>query len=293
MKALLFLILAAFLTCTSTVRAESVGELTTRLNRLESALKKVQKNLSNNYVGSKKATAGDAEEAADAAFMQAQGLEESVRDLTGEVETFRFKQDKLTERVNKINEDVNLRFKGLEEKISKLQESLNKLTEAERKAAAAKEKEIAKEKAQAKAEENKTAGIKKEFGKMKPNDLYKNAFSALKKNDYKNAERQFEAFTILFPKHKLAGNAQYWMGESFYARGNYEQAAVAFADGFKMFRDSQKAPDNLLKLGLTMARLNKKKEACIAFKNFSKEYPKVSDAMKKRLEKEAAKVGCK
>ena len=128
---------------------------------------------------------------------------------------------------------------------------------------------------------------------MKPNELYKSAFSALKKNDYKNAERRFEAFTILFPKHNLAGNAQYWMGESFYARGNYEQAAIAFADGFKMFRNSQKAPDNLLKLGLTMARLNKKKEACIAFKTFSKEYPKVSDAMKKRLEKEAQKVGCK
>ena len=50
--------------------------------------------------------------------------------------------------------------------------------------------------------------------------------------------------------------------------------------------------DNLFKLGVTMARLNKKDEACIAFKNFAKEYPKVSDSMKKRLEKEVQKLSC-
>ena len=290
MKPILCFVFSFILFLSTPVSAEGVGELTTRLDKLEAAMRKVQKNMPST---SGKGTKNDTKESVDAAFMQAQGLEESVRDLTGQVETFRFKQDKQSEQLKKINADIGLRLKGLEEKLSKLEERLDKMQEAERKAAAAKEKEAAKAKAEAKAEENKMTSIKKDFGKMKPNELYKSAFSALKKNDYKNAERRFEAFTILFPKHNLAGNAQYWMGESFYARGNYEQAAIAFADGFKMFRDSQKAPDNLLKLGLTMARLNKKKEACIAFKTFSKEYPKVSDAMKKRLEKEAQKVGCK
>ena len=97
---------------------------------------------------------------------------------------------------------------------------------------------------------------------------------------------------ILFPKDELAGNAQYWLGESFFARSMFSQAAVAFAEGFKNYRSSQKAPDNLFKLGVTMAKLNKKEEACIAFKNFAKEYPKVSDSMKKRLEKEIQKLSC-
>ena len=72
----------------------------------------------------------------------------------------------------------------------------------------------------------------------------------------------------------------------------YSKAAVAFAEGFQNYRDSQKAPDNLFKLGVTMAKLKKKDEACIAFKNFTKEYPKVSDSMKKRLETEVQKLSC-
>ncbi len=287
MKTLFCLIFCGMLLCCGTDSvAEGVGELTTRLDRVELGLKRVQKNLA----AVKKNAGGSG---SDAAFMQVQELEQSVRTLTGDVETLRFKHDKLEERLNKINTDNDLRFKSLEDKISKLQGRLDKMSEAERKAAKEKEREKAKEAATVKAGQQKMSKIKAEYGSLKADELYKQAMAALKKNDYKNAEARFEAVTVLYPKHKLAGNAQYWMGESFYARGNYEQAAVAFADGFKLYRDSQKAPDNLLKLGLTMSRLNKKKEACIAFKTFGREYPKVSDAMKKRLESETKKAGCR
>lgn len=291
-----FLILAFLMP--ASVSAQSVTELIDRMDKLDEALKSVQRKLSNNYVGSKKTENVAASEGnLDAMVMRLQEMEQSLQTMTGELETIKFNQDKLSERMDKMNADYGLRFKESEEKLLKSQEEIKKLTdekkrlENEKEAAAKKQK--AKEAAAAKAEKDREAKIKAQYGKMAPQVLYDKAFASMKKSDYKAAEGQFEAFLALHPKHDLAGNAQYWLGESYYARSQYDKAAVAFADGFKNYRQSQKAPDNLLKLGLTMARLNKKKEACIAFQNFSREYPKVSDAMKKRLENEAKKLGCR
>ena len=142
-------------------------------------------------------------------------------------------------------------------------------------------------------EKDKKDKIKAAYGKKDAKTLYNEAFAAIKKQNYKSAENQFEAFLELHPKNSLAGNAQYWLGESYFARGQFDKAAIAFAEGFQKYRDSQKAPDNLFKLGLTMARMNKKEEACIAFKNFLTEYPKVSDSMTKRLQKEMNKLSCR
>ena len=96
-----------------------------------------------------------------------------------------------------------------------------------------------------------------------------------------------------YPKEKLAGNAQYWLGETYYVRKNYDKAAVAFAEAYKNYPQNYKAPDNFLKLGLSMQELGKKDEACAVFKNYAKEYPEAPVAFRQRAEKEAGKIGCK
>ena len=58
--------------------------------------------------------------------------------------------------------------------------------------------------------------------------------------------------------HKLAGNAQYWLGETHYVRRDYKAAATAFLNGYTTFENSPKAPDSLLKLGMTLVVMGEK-----------------------------------
>lgn len=298
MKSLFCLVLPVVLLASGTVRAQTVSDLSGRIDRIEKTLKGMNKKLSNNYVGSSKRVLDDDVErdSQDAAVMQAQDFEETIRQLTDDVERMNFERSNFYEKQKQIQDDITLRFNDLERRLTEAEKKIKTLTEekeqAEKALQAVEKQRKAKEAADAKAEKEKAEKLKATYGKKEPKALYDEAFAAIKKQDYKAAEKQLEAFLELYPKNELAGNAQYWLGESFFARGQFEKAAIAFAEGFQKYRDSQKAPDNLFKLGLTMARLNKKEEACIAFKNFSKEYPKVSDGMQKRLQKEISKLSC-
>jgi tol-pal system protein YbgF len=122
--------------------------------------------------------------------------------------------------------------------------------------------------------------------------LYNDAFKKLQDGDYAGAERGFKAFLQSNPKHALAGNAQYWLGETYYARRDYQNAMTAFAEGYKVYKASPKGPDNLLKLGVTLAVLGRKPDACAVFAKFSQDYPRATDLQKRRVEQERQKNGC-
>jgi tol-pal system protein YbgF len=122
--------------------------------------------------------------------------------------------------------------------------------------------------------------------------LYNDAFKKLQDGDYAGAERGFKAFLQSNPKHTLAGNAQYWLGETYYARRDYQNAMTAFAEGYKAYRASPKGPDNLLKLGVTLAVLGRKPDACAVFAKFNQDYPRATDLQKRRVEQERQKNGC-
>lgn len=122
--------------------------------------------------------------------------------------------------------------------------------------------------------------------------LYDDAFKKLQEGDYAGAERGFKTFVQRNPQNKLAGNAQYWLGETYYARRDYQSAMTAFAEGYKAYRTSPKGPDNLLKLGITMAALNRKSDACAVFARFNQDYPRATDLQKRRIDQERQKNGC-
>jgi tol-pal system protein YbgF len=122
--------------------------------------------------------------------------------------------------------------------------------------------------------------------------LYHDAFKLLQDGDYAGAERAFKTFVQRNPNHVLAGNAQYWLGETYYARRDYQNAMVAFAEGYKVYKASPKGPDNLLKLGITLAALNKKQDACAVFARFTQDYPRATDLQKRRIDQERQKNGC-
>jgi tol-pal system protein YbgF len=122
--------------------------------------------------------------------------------------------------------------------------------------------------------------------------LYHDAFKMLQDGDYAGAEKGFKTFVQRNPQHVLAGNAQYWLGETFYARRDYQNAMAAFAEGYKVYKTSPKGPDNLLKLGVTLAVLNRKSDACAVFARFNQDYPRATDLQKRRIDQERQKNGC-
>ncbi|MFZ2007974.1 MAG: tetratricopeptide repeat protein [Stellaceae bacterium] len=81
-------------------------------------------------------------------------------------------------------------------------------------------------------------------------EQFNHAFGLLKQSDYSGAETALRAFIEAHPSDPLAGNAQYWLGQTYYARNKYSEAAAAFAEGFKRFPKGPKAADSLLYLSM-------------------------------------------
>lgn len=129
-----------------------------------------------------------------------------------------------------------------------------------------------------------------------PNDnaaaLYDAAFQSLREQKYERAEAAFKSFLDRYSSDTLAGNAQYWLGETFYVRGNYQEAAKIFAQGFQKYPKSSKAPDNLLKLGLSLAQNGKTKEACLTLDQLGVRYPNAAAVIKQRAVDETKKLNC-
>ncbi len=124
-----------------------------------------------------------------------------------------------------------------------------------------------------------------------PDGLYQQAYEALLRSQFGPAQQGFQDFLKLYPQHELAGNATYWLGESLYAQANYKQAAQTFLDGYKSYPDGPKAPDTMLKLGLSLKQLGQKPQACSVLQSVGVKYPKAADA-KKRALAEAKRAGC-
>lgn len=126
-----------------------------------------------------------------------------------------------------------------------------------------------------------------------PEDRYNYARSFLMRRDFPGAEQALRAFVETYPDNELTGAAQYWLGETYYVRNDFGTAARTFADGFQRYPDSNKAPDNLLKLGMSLAALERTDDACITLKKLASEYPKSSASIKQRAQSERTRLKCK
>lgn len=124
-------------------------------------------------------------------------------------------------------------------------------------------------------------------------ERYNYARGFLMRRDFDGAEQSLRAFVETYPEDALAGNAQYWLGETFYVRDDFGSAARTFADGFQRYPNSSKAPDNLLKLGMSLAALERTEDACITLKKLADEYPKAPANIMKRAKTERTRLKCK
>jgi tol-pal system protein YbgF len=124
-----------------------------------------------------------------------------------------------------------------------------------------------------------------------PEALYEKNYETLLRRQFGDAEAGFRQFLEKYPDHSLAGSAQYQLGETFYAQGNYQEAARNFLQGYKNYPKSRRAPDSLLKLGLSLRKLDQRDQACAALASVSTEFPRAVEA-KKRADAEIKRAGC-
>lgn len=124
-----------------------------------------------------------------------------------------------------------------------------------------------------------------------PEALYERSNESLLRRQFGDAEAGFSTFLSKYPDHSLAGSAQYWLGETFYAQNDFKRAAQTFLQGYKKYPKGRRAPDSLLKLGISLNRLGQAQQACAAYTAVSSEYPKAVEA-RKRAQAEAKRAGC-
>jgi tol-pal system protein YbgF len=125
-----------------------------------------------------------------------------------------------------------------------------------------------------------------------PEEQYKFAVSFIKIGDYETAELALREFVDNNEKHQLAGNAQYWYGETFRVRQLYQDAATAYLDGYQKYPKSTKAPVNLLKLGVMLVQIGEKEQGCSMILGVKDQYPKANQSVIQKAEYEKKKFNC-
>ncbi|MBI3507155.1 MAG: tol-pal system protein YbgF [Proteobacteria bacterium] len=112
------------------------------------------------------------------------------------------------------------------------------------------------------------------------------------RGDFGRAETALRSFVTANGTHRLAGDAQYWLGETFYARRDWPNASAAFAEQFRRFPQNAKAPDSLLRLGQSLGQLNRKPDACGTLAELDKRYPTASQSIKIAAQRERSRLQC-
>ena len=309
---------------------ETLNKILNELQILNKDLKTLEKavyskSFTANSAGSNTGIPSALEGALTRQLVKLSELEEQIQKITSGYEETLFKLQKISERVDKIQKDTELRFSeiGNQVPVANNAPSTKNLVSAEKaKKPDAQKKDVQKkfpgtdkpqdfantlnsskpvvaEKQQIQtispAAVVKTAEVEKPklLPKGTPEKQYKFATSFIKVGDYEKAEIALKEFIETNPNHNLTGNAQYWFAETYYIRQLYHDAAAAYLDGYQKYPKSNKAPQNLLKLGITLAELGEKEQGCLMLTGLAKQYPKAEQSIIQKAKYETSKYKCK
>jgi len=239
-------------------------------------------------------------------------IEKQFQELTNKFEEINFKIDKLSSRLSKIQADNQWRFQQLEAGRTANNNLDNEEVKSEKKALPGssqpqdlgsisyKDTETNLENQITQSIESTSTVVTETFQgeeKILPetsiDKQYEFATNLLKVGDYNTAERAFREFVITNPDHELAGSAQYWYAETFRIRQLYTDAASAYLEGYQKYPKSEKAPINLLKLGVSLVQIGEKDQGCLMIIGVQKQYPKANQSVLQKAKYEEKKFECK
>jgi tol-pal system protein YbgF len=171
--------------------------------------------------------------------------------LSGKVDDLRIQVQKPADDIALLKEDTDKRLALVEDRLTKLEQGMAGILEQQKKA----------------AELQQT-----------PELLYQQALDAMKAGETAKARELFTKFLDQNPKHKLAANAHYWLGETYYSEKNYEQAILEFQEVIKNFPEKDKVPAAMLKQGMAFKEMGDSKSSTYIFKKLTEEFPKSEEA---------------
>ena len=237
-------------------------------------------------------------------------IEKQFQELTNKFEKINFKIDKLSSRLSKVQADNQFRFQQLEEgrtlnEIGVTDQNGEKTLPGSSQpqdlgSISYKDTETNLENQITQSVDTTTTVVTETFQaeeKILPevavDEQYEFATNLLKVGDYNTAERAFREFVITHPDHQLAGSAQYWYAETFRIRQLYTDAASAYLEGYQKYPESEKAPINLLKLGVSLVQIGEKDQGCLMITGVQKQYPKANQSVLQKAKYEEKKFECK
>ena len=254
---------------------------------------------------------GNSEDVLTRHLLKLSEIENQFQQLTNKFEEINFKLDKLSNRLSKVQSDNQIRFQEIENVISSGGE-LNLVKKKEKNilpgssepqdlgSVSYKDTETKEQNQQIQSIDTTATIVTETFQaeeKILPNESpekqYEFATSFLKIGDYPTAERAFREFVLSNPEHELAGNAQYWYAETFRIRQLYTDAASAYLEGYQKYPKGDKAPINLLKLGISMVQIGEKDQGCKMINGVEKQYPKANQSVIQKAKYESQKFECK
>jgi tol-pal system protein YbgF len=243
-------------------------------------------------------------------------IENQFQELTNKFEEINFKIDKLSNRLSKVQADNQMRFQELENSSTISTDGNKKITSLPKEetkkvlpgssepqdlgSISYKDTETNLLTQQTQSIETTGTIITETFESEEkllpdesPEKQYEFAVSFLKVGDYNTAERAFREFIDTNTKHELAGNAQYWYAETFRIRQLFTDAASAYLEGYQKYPKSEKAPINLLKLGVSLVQIGEKDQGCLMITGVEKQYPKANQSVLQKAKYEEKKFDCK
>ena len=240
-------------------------------------------------------------------------IENQFQQLTNRFEEINFKLDKLSNRLSKVQADNQIRFQDIENVITS-EDGINKISKKKMDndnilpgssepqdlgSVSYKDTETNEVNQKTQSIETTASIVTETFQSEEkilpdetPNKQYEFATSFLKVGDYPTAERAFREFVLSNPEHELAGNAQYWYAETFRIRQLYTDAASAYLEGYQKYPKGEKAPINLLKLGVSMVQIGEKDQGCKMINGVEKQYPKANQSVIQKAKYESQKFEC-
>ena len=285
------------------------------IKTLERAVYSGTVELSNDIESPDKVSVNNSEDVLTRHLLKLSEIESQFQQLTNKFEEINFKLDKLSNRLSKVQADNQIRFQDLENSFSfengtkkitrKIEDDKNKIlpgsSQPQDLGSISYKDTTSQESTQKTQSIDTTATIvtekfqseEKILPKESPEKQYEFATSFLKVGDYSTAERAFREFVTTNPEHNLAGNAQYWYAETFRIRQLYTDAASAYLEGYQKYPKGEKAPVNLLKLGVSMVQIGEKDQGCKMINGVEKQYPNANQSVIQKAKYESKKFECK
>lgn len=247
--------------------------------------------------GLKERTTGVVKEESFNALRESQGelnsrisdITSGLQELRGRFDEGRYYQEKLLKDSAAEKDLLRAQISGLETQVRTLRERLALLEEAgKNRAKTEAEKSDTEKTAPPEQPKPEDAGDKDRDAKVAAEDAgrpYDAAYQLFRDKKYKEARGKFEVFLKDSPKHKLAGNAQFWIAETYYVEKDYESAILAYETLLKKYPDTEKTGGALLKQGFAFAEIGDKKTARVILEKLIQKFPDSKDAAlaKKKL----------